>query len=206
MCDETIILTETETSYWKLNFPKPKPRLYFKTRVSILIPKPFFRDQIFQNKYRNLFSETFFFLNRSRDSKKNVYSWDRYWIPVYTGQDRYKSICWWTFLFSREGTPIPYPNNRISTARAKKNLHFSSLYNKWKHDYYSAGCFSPDLKMGNKGWFKNIFSPIFPRELLFFTKKRVRDWKGHIYRNKNSTCWFDLVIWCGRFGLVDLFW
>ena len=87
-----------------------------------------------------------------------------------------KSICWWTFLFSREGTPIPYPNNRISTARAEKNLHFSSPYNKWKHDYYSAGCFSPDLKMGNKGWFKNIYSPIFPRELLFFTKKIPKRW------------------------------
>ena len=172
MCDETIILTETETSYRKLNFPKPKPRL-------------FFQDQIFdtETKFSKTYTETFFlrpFFSKPKPrlEKKIVYSWDRYRIPVYTGQDRYKSICWWTFLFSREGTPIPYPNNRISTARAEKNLHFSSPYNKWKHDYYSAGCFSPDLKMGNKGWFKNIFSPIFPRELLFFTKKRVRDWKG----------------------------
>ena len=49
MCDETIILTETETSYRKLNFPKPKPRL-------------FFQDQIFdtETKFSKTYTETFF--------------------------------------------------------------------------------------------------------------------------------------------------
>ena len=37
-------------------------------------------------------TKTFFlrlFFSKPKLRLKNVYSWDRYWIPVYTGQDRY---------------------------------------------------------------------------------------------------------------------
>ena len=88
MCDETIILTETETSYRKLNFPKPKPRL-------------FFQDQIFdtETKFSKTNTETFFlrpFFSKPKPrlEKKIVYSWDRYRIPVYTGQDWYFNFFW----------------------------------------------------------------------------------------------------------------
>ena len=48
MCDETKILTDTETFYPRQILPIPIPRL-------------FFRDQILQDRYRDFFFETKFF-------------------------------------------------------------------------------------------------------------------------------------------------
>ena len=97
-CDETKILTDTETLYPRQIFPIPIPRL-------------FYRDQIFRDRYRDFFSETKFsdtntetFFSRPNFSiprprlSKNCHGsrdWDRdrdFWIWLMTLRYVYRRI------------------------------------------------------------------------------------------------------------------
>ncbi len=67
LCDETKILTdtETETFYPRQIFPIPIPRL-------------FFRDQIFRDRYRDFFNETKFFDTDTKTFFRDQNFWYRY--------------------------------------------------------------------------------------------------------------------------------
>ena len=91
--------------------------------LKFMLPREIFDNMgEIQNVYY-MFHASLLSLNKQ---KENFSVASSHWIGL-CYFDVSKSICWWTFLLSMEGTQIPYPNNRISNVKAKKNLHFTKL-------------------------------------------------------------------------------